>query len=793
LGLVWSVFVTSAGGTEPAGVLSADIAPRPVSEALAAFEHQTGLQLIYVSSVAEAQRSKGAPAGLTAPAALEQLLDGTGLTFEFLNERTVRIYAAPAIVPTLTAASPPAPHAVRQAPHAAGLEEVIVSGARGQEPLSRVPIDMAVWTADAMEASHVQGIAQIAALTPGVDFGFSPTTGDVYTDLIIRGVDNRHGAAIGVLVDGSPIPPSRNATYLLTFPVTFDLERVEILRGPQTVLLGDHAISGAVRFITNQPSLTAFTSLLHAELGATEYGGMSYEAGAAVGGPLRTDVLGFRVSGWFREDGGYVDRVNPLNTNATLDADSNRSLHKVVRGALTLAPTAGLQLTSSLSYQSVYSHDPSVFDTDVSDPAHGVFKNPSLLQQPFEETVYLASLKLTARLRGAELSALASYFDQNGTLLVNTFPVPPTDQTLFGLEQQAHFAELRLTSPDPDSLLTWVAGASVSSQRARHPVSEPGGTFFPIHDVVDVEQTQLAGFGQIALKLTKRLSASAGVWIGHSKHDSVDEFSSPRYAHISDTGTAPRFELSWQADQRNLIYLIIAKGYGSGGMTPQPLPYPPDTLWSYEIGSKHGLFDGRLRLETSLFHIDWDNGPPESYTVNFAESQPVPGKAVSNGFGVTAQALVGDHAKAALSVAYTDAHLAQTLELDGKLFVQKGDSLPVSPWNVTASIEREFHVGVDVTASVRAEDAFRSAVGRTYQDRPDTPAYSPSLTDSSANVLNLRAAVRWPHFEAAAFLTNALGSHPIQSGKSGGVVLLGAPMAMTLVPRTLSVSGTWRF
>src|SRR5215813_14624154 len=150
------------------------------------------------------------------------------------------------------------------------------------------------------------------------------------------------------------------------------------------------------------------------------------------------------LSGWFREDGGYVDRVDP-NTNAILDGDSNRSLHKVVRGALTFAPTAGLQLTSSLSYQSIYFHDPSVFDTTLSDPAHGVFKDPSLLQQPFEETVYVASLKLTARLRGAELSALASYFDQNGTVLVNGSPGPPgrppepSDQTLFGLEQQAHF------------------------------------------------------------------------------------------------------------------------------------------------------------------------------------------------------------------------------------------------------------------------------------------------------------------------------------------------------------------
>src|SRR5215831_16795782 len=472
LGVLAGGILSPAVSAGPAATLSTDIGPQAVSEALAAFGRQTGLQLIYVSSVAETQQSKGARAGLAAPEALAQLLDGTGLSFEFLNDRTLRIYAAPAVVPTLTASSPPAPKAVRQVP-SVGLEEVLVSGARGQEPLSRVPIDMAVWTAEAMEASHVQGIAQIAALTPGVDFGFSPLFGEDYTDLIIRGVTNRHGAAIGVYVDDSPVPPSRHATYMRTFPMSFDLERVDILRGPQTVLLGDHAQSGAVRFITNQPSLTAFTGLLHAELGATEHGGMSYEAGAAVGGPLRTDVLGFRVSGWFREDGGYVDRVDPFNTNATLDADSNRSLHRVVRGALTFAPTAGLQLTSSLSYQSVYFHDPSVFDTDVSDPAHGVFKNPSLLEQPFEETVYLASLKLTARVRGAELSALASYFDQNGTLVNNSSgqPTEPSDQTVFGLEQQARFAELKLTSLDPDALLTWLAGTSASNERVRYPLS----------------------------------------------------------------------------------------------------------------------------------------------------------------------------------------------------------------------------------------------------------------------------------------------------------------------------------
>src|SRR5215468_3843824 len=340
--LVWSVIVTPAAFAGPAAGLTADIAPRPLSEALDAFGHQTGLQLIYVSSVADTQQSKGARAGLAAPEALAQLLDGTGLSFEFLNARTVRIFPLPTVVPTLTASLSAAAHATERhgSSRAAGLEEVVVTGARGQESLSRVPIDMAVWTEKAMEAFHVKGMAQIGALTPGVGFAFSPGVGaDMYTHLDMRGVTNRYGATVGIYVDDTPLPPARAATHLLSFPVAFDLDRVEILRGPQTVLLGDHAQSGAIRFMVNRPSLTTTTGLFRAELGATEYGAPSYEAGAAVGGPLVTDVLGFRVSGWFREDGGYVDRVDQ-HTLVAVDANANRYLNETVRGSLLLAPSA---------------------------------------------------------------------------------------------------------------------------------------------------------------------------------------------------------------------------------------------------------------------------------------------------------------------------------------------------------------------------------------------------------------------------------------------------------------------
>src|SRR5215472_6650198 len=141
--LMWSSVAVSASGADTVLRLSADIAPRPVTEALAAFGRQTGLQLIYVSTIAEAQQSKGARAGLTASDALTQLLDGTGLAFEFLNARTVRIFPAPVVVPTLTAALPAPRNTERGASsRVLGLDEVVVTATRGEEPLIRVPMDI---------------------------------------------------------------------------------------------------------------------------------------------------------------------------------------------------------------------------------------------------------------------------------------------------------------------------------------------------------------------------------------------------------------------------------------------------------------------------------------------------------------------------------------------------------------------------------------------------------------------------------------------------------------------------
>lgn len=795
--LTWSLLAPPASGAGSAVTLSADIGPRPVAEALAAFGRQTGLQLIYLSTIAETQQAKGARAGLTASEALTQLLDGTGLGFEFINARTVRIFPAPTLVPTAVVSSPRSSER-RTGSGGFALEEVVVTATRREEQASRVPIDMAVWTQDAMEASGIKGIAQIGALTPGVDFSFRPGTGgDLYTDLNIRGVGNRHGTTVGIYLDDMQIPPARSVTYLRSFPPTFDLDRVEVLRGPQGALLGDHTQGGAIRFIMNQPSLTAFTGLARAEWATTARGAMSYEAGAAVGGPVINNVLGFRISGWYRTEGGYVDRVDPF-TNTTVDANANANTSKIVRAALAFAPSKSVRVTPSLTYQSIRLRDSSAFYPNLSNPSRGELKNGSLLRQPFEDAFYLVSLKLSANLHIADFSAVTSYFDRIATATFDYSypPVDYADTTVWyaSAKQRVFSQEAQLTSADPDAWRTWTAGAYFANEHSRHPATLINRGIVDIADATVIDQSTLAGFGQLALKLTKRLTASAGLRIGRSQYQFFTEVPPVFHAHATDSWATPRFVVSFQADEHNLYYLTAAKGHGSGGVYPgdfgNPQLYPPDTLWSYEIGGKHVLLDGRVHLDASVFHIRWNNGQAlSSGSTPGGEVSAVPGTVVSDGFDLAVQAFVTEHTKMALGIAYNNAHITETVTRGGIPWVRKGERLTGSPWNLTASIEREAPLRSGATASVRVEDIYHSHnPGPLFGEDPASPFHNWAPPVLSTNVLNLRAGVKWSRLDVVAFVTNALDAQPTLQRQDTPT-----PSAVTLTPRSLGLSATWRY
>jgi iron complex outermembrane receptor protein len=308
---------------------------------------------------------------------------------------------------------------------------------------------------------------------------------------------------------------------------------------------------------------------------------------------------------------------------------------------------------------------------------------------------------------------------------------------------------------------------------------------------------------------------SAGVHSERTHYQAVTELAPILRSEGANSGVMPRFGLSYQAEERELIYLTVTRGYGSGGLWAlllecpgqPPAPIGMDTLWSYEVGAKSGLLDGRVQLDTGIFHIAWNNG--QGYQLSNSPAGPCnsgylgdPGAAASNGFDVAARAAVGSRVEVGLALAYTDARYTRTLTQNGVVIARKGEAvgsyLPhvVSPWNVTASVDYKVALH-GTTADLRAEDIFRSRnPGPFKDDDPASAYYSPGINrpDPSINLLNLRATLRWASYDVALFVNNMLDAQPVIMRCCGGYpVVNGTNYATTLRPRTVGLSASWRY
>src|SRR5438046_2980049 len=197
---------------------------------------------------------------------------------------------APCAALLVLACVPGAGQAQAQAPETAGpLQEVTVTATRREESLSRVPISVTALTQESLDLRGIKDFSEVARFTPGVNFDNSGTN-----NISIRGISGTGGAGTtGIYLDDTPIQMRALAFNPdEAVPKSFDIARVEVLRGPQGTLFGSGSEGGTVRYITTQPSLTKTSIYSRAEFSSTQGGDPSYEAGVAVGGPLVQDKFG---------------------------------------------------------------------------------------------------------------------------------------------------------------------------------------------------------------------------------------------------------------------------------------------------------------------------------------------------------------------------------------------------------------------------------------------------------------------------------------------------------------------
>src|ERR1700680_3935770 len=270
----------------------------------------------------------------------------------------------------------------------APLQEVIVTATRREESLSRVPISVTALTQEGLDDRGVKDFSEVARFTPGVNFDNSGTN-----NISIRGISGTGGAGTtGIYLDDTPIQMRALAFNPdEALPKSFDIDRVEVLRGPQGTLFGAGSEGGTVRYITTQPSLTKTSIYSRAELSSTQGGDPSYEAGVAAGGPIIDGTFGARATIWFRDDGGYIDRINPIS-HALEEKNANYDHTVLVRLAALWAASERWSVTPSVYYQNRYRNDVESYWPIYSDPSRDRYVSANPTRRDSPDTFWLPGI-----------------------------------------------------------------------------------------------------------------------------------------------------------------------------------------------------------------------------------------------------------------------------------------------------------------------------------------------------------------------------------------------------------------
>jgi outer membrane receptor protein involved in Fe transport len=507
------------------------------------------------------------------------------------------------------------------------LEEILVTAQRREERLDRVPISVTSLSQKMMDDFHVQSFADLAGIVPGLvvttPTGTHGGSFQSSTDVAIRGIySNGNAPTTGIYIDETLITTRQNLAAGYSGspqPDIFDLDRVEVLRGPQGTLFGSSAMGGIIRYITPEPDTQGSSSWYgKAEAGFTDQGTPSYAAGVAWGAPIVEGKAGLRLSGWFHSDGGFIDIQDPF-TGETRRRDANSSRGYVLRPAVTLTPTEGLTITPAVFIQHQESEEPDVYWTSLlpnPKPGRYVSGYGATVHQPVKEDFMVSSLTIKYDAQAVSFQSDTSYLDRDyyayddlSTFVGAFFGLPPVVPSLSGFYSydknivwgKAWQQEFRFSSVDDGSRFNWVAGvyyrhALDGISQLLAPDLSPLTQLLLGEDSIDVfgvpnyvidgveynsytkfttVTEQEAVFGEGSFDIVPRFKASVGVRVERSsviKQRNI--FAGPlvgaEYADVKlpdqkETPVTPRVSLTYQYTDDDMVYATAAKGYRAGG------------------------------------------------------------------------------------------------------------------------------------------------------------------------------------------------------------------------------------
>ena len=643
--------------------------------------------------------------------------------------------------------------------HAAEADEdgstIVVTAQKREQAAQDVPMSLYALSASAIERQGITSLQDLGNSVAGVSIA-AGNAGAMR--LTIRGASdisssNQSASVNGLYVDEtvmSYVPGYMPEVSLL------DIERVEVLRGPQGTLFGDGAEGGTLRIITRKPDSTSTFGRVKLGAYSTENGGQGWAAQGNVNVPLVRDMLAVTVAGSYRDLPGWID-IPDISVK-----DSNTS--KLVDGRIAVRFTPDSALTVDAFYQIGRSKVRDFISTERDElnprkvaAAYGAGPVGGL--SPSEGNLDIGALTISYDTGPATLvsaSSLTTSTYDTARDLTTALPAafPPfmlpqaTAQSIYRVRSHAFTQEVRLVS-NGDRKLQWTLGGYFKHENR----SVEDGFVFNVPAIQTVDQPlshsdqkgdAWAVFADLDYSLTDQLSVQAGLrYFKDDKTFSVEQLTGSAFplgfppagtvqagADSSDA-TSPKFGLTYKFSPAALVFAKYSKGFRSGGANTVPLasyPYAtsqfgPDSLNSYEAGLKTSPFAG-WTANVYFYHNDWRN-----LQLPFRTNDGVftyvrnAGNAKADGVEVEIAGDVTPALNIGLTYAYNNSAIdADVRDTFGNLVVAKGSQLPINSKNkVTATAHYERSVSSNLTLSLDGRYRWAS---ETFSDPGNTPAFA---------------------------------------------------------------------
>ncbi|MBB4857958.1 outer membrane receptor protein involved in Fe transport [Novosphingobium chloroacetimidivorans] len=691
--------------------------------------------------------------------------------------------------------------------------DIVVTALRRTQRVQDVPAAISVLDAAAIQAKGAQDFRDYLTSLPGVNFSEAGNLGGMR--VTIRGVSDGSSASdplAGIYLDEAPITESFFGTL---DPDVYDIDRVEVLRGPQGTLYGASSMGGTVRVITKKPKLDEIEGAVEGTIGDVAHGGWNRRIDGVVNVPILEDKLALRVSAGYRKDDGWIDDVQLGRKNV------NDIEKKNLRGQLRYQPGPDTSITLGVLWQK---EDLGAQPQD--DVALPDYQTRRYYQAYTKSDAKLFSLTLQQDFDTVSLISATNYLDKSlqlgsdntaqfRALLPRLIGVGPTGNDGLGSISDNEFKlftqEVRVASVGSNRV-DYVLGGFYSDAttdllqtydftKAPQVQARTNGLAFYTYDQ-EYRTRQIAGFGQLTFNATEKFALTAGLRVFN-----VEQTTTTFASGILNGGATSSIQKSktTQAQQKylaeykvtkdNLVYAQAAQGYRNGaptgnglrsacaaelaslGYSTFPTSYGPDKLWNYEIGSKNTLFDRKMTLNAAAYYTDWSDIQTSitlSCNSGFVSNA---GKARIKGLEVESSVEPLDGLTLTGSVSYTDAKLKEPAP--GARGVSAGDPLPqVAKWSWNASAQYRRPVAEGVNAFVRGEVNHVGSRWNLYRS-----AGASAVLMDPYTLVSARLGVGSENWSAAVFATNLFDERYVLNRVAGAV-----PFELVGRPRTIGVN-----